>query len=167
MKWGLILVLFCVLGCSTEHVRIFIITPPERLDNYDKVEIPDFTYQRGVNIPLATLKEMSDKVAKGLRKERFFKRVSRTNAPNPNNTFVLKGNVIQYHPSNRFTAFWNGLLGVQHAGEGSIAVHIALFDKASGRVIGEANMERRIPWGINYALDKVIKKIVAFCKSNQ
>ena len=139
-------------------------------NRYENIEVAPFDVRRGIDFPDEYMREMMAGVVKDLRRVGKFKRVIAEgeaqqdgNAP----TVQLVGTVIKFKRGNRVKRF----VALGLAGDRKVVAHIKFIDKASGKVLVEADVDGMVytgllggspkgaPSGVGKDVAKIAKKV--------
>ena len=149
-------------------------SPQARRDDlknrYDSIEVTPFTIRQGINFPDEYMQSMMVSVIEDLRHTNKFKHVltqGETQQSDDARTIQLLGIVTQYKRGNR----GKRLVAIGLAGDTKIVAHVKFIDKATGKVLVEADVDGQIytgllggspkgaPTGIGKDVAKIAKKV--------
>lgn len=143
--------------------------PKDLKNRYDTIEVAQFKVQQGVEFPTEYMESMMANVIKDLKGIKKFKRVlaegeaQETNTP----TLQLVGTVIKYKHGNRGKRF----IALGLAGDTKVVAHVKFIDKATGKVLVEADVDGQVytgllggsprgaPSGVGKDVAKIAKKV--------
>jgi len=164
----LLAVLFLISLCEG-----FASSQPRRDDlknRYDSIEVTPFTIQQGIDFPAEYMQSMMVGVIKDLRRTNKFKHVltqGEAQQSDDARTIQLLGIVTQYKHGSR----GKRLVAIGLAGDTKIVAHVKFIDKATGKVLVEADVDGQIytgllggspkgaPTGIGKDVAKIAKKV--------
>jgi hypothetical protein len=116
-------------------------------NRYENIEVAPFDVPRGIDFPDGYMRAMMADVVKDLKRIGKFKRVLAEgeaqqdgNAP----TIQLVGTVIKYKRGNRVKR----LIALGLAGDTKVVAHIKFIDKASSKVLVEADVDGMVYTGL-------------------
>ena len=163
----IVMVLFAVSVQSTHGTGQY--QTKDLKNRYDTIEVIPFEVPPNVDLPLEYRTRMMDDVVKDLRRLNKFKEVlvGPVTTGEPTSTIRLEGTVIQYkHGSRR-----KRLIAIGLAGDTKIDAHVKFVDKATGKLLLEADVDGQVytgllggsphgaPTGIGKDVAKIAKKV--------
>lgn len=138
-------------------------------NRYNTIEVIPFEVPPNIDLPLEYRTRMMENVVKDLRRLNRFKEVlvGPVTTREPTSTIRLEGTVIQYkHGSRGKRMFALGL-----AGDTKILAHVRFLDKATGKLLLEADVDGQVyngllggspdgaPTGVGKDVAKIAKKV--------
>jgi hypothetical protein len=139
-------------------------------NRYENIEVVRFEVQPGIDFPREYMQSMMADALKDLRRIGKFKRVfvdGEAQQDGEASTIQLVGTVTKFKHGNRAKRFI--ALGV--AGDTKVVAHVKFIDKASGRLLVEADVDgvvytgllggspRGAPSGVGKDVAKIAKKV--------
>jgi Domain of unknown function (DUF4410) len=139
-------------------------------NRYQYIEITRFEVKAGIDFPDEYMEQMMKGVIKSLRDTGKFKRViaeGEAQQTAENATMLLVGTVIKYKEGNRGKRF----IALGLAGDRKIVAHVKFLDKATGKLLLEADVDgivrdgvlggsaKGAPTGIGKDVAKIAKKV--------
>ena len=113
---------------------------------YDTIEVIPFEVPPNIDLPPEYRTRMMDDVIKDLRRLNKFKEVlvGPVTTSEPGSTIRLEGTVIRYKHGNRSKR----LIAIGLAGDTKIDAHVKFVDKATGKLLLEADVDGQIYTGL-------------------
>ena len=138
-------------------------------NHYDAIEVVPFEVPANIDLPQDYRTRMMDDVVKDLRRLNKFKEVlgAPETSREPTSTIRLEGTVIRYKHGSR----GKRLVAIGLAGDTKIDAHVRFVDKATGKLLLEADVDGQVytgllggrpdgaPTGIGKDVAKIAKKV--------
>jgi TolB-like protein len=142
----------------------------ELKNRYTNIEVASFNVQRGIDLPDEYRRTMMADVIKDLKRiNKFTEVIAEGEVPTLGNapTIQLVGTVTKYKHGNRGKRF----IALGLAGDTKVVAHVKFIDKASGKVLVEADVDGQVytgllggsprgaPSGVGKDIAKIAKRI--------
>jgi hypothetical protein len=165
--------LFVVLTALGSLHSVAALRQERRVDlknRYENIEVTPFDVTRGIDFPDEYMRAMMADVVNDLKRTNKFKRaLAQGEAQQDGNapTIQLVGIVIKFKRGNR----GKRLISLGLAGDTKVVAHIKFIDKASGKVLVEADVDGMVytgllggspkgaPSGVGKDVAKIAKKV--------